>query len=84
MAAPAAVEQTLNKPTNIFLNPFHIRKDSESLSADSGKLQDYVVDFLEKEVGSDLKSLKNVGDLLKKISEENNALEGQVNTCRHC
>uniref|UniRef100_A0A7N6A6F2 RAD50-interacting protein 1 n=1 Tax=Anabas testudineus TaxID=64144 RepID=A0A7N6A6F2_ANATE len=39
---------------------------------------DFVVDFVVKEVGSDLKSLKNVGELLEKLREENMALEEQV------
>ncbi|XP_047448213.1 RAD50-interacting protein 1 isoform X2 [Mugil cephalus] len=38
------------------------------------------MDFLEKEVGSDLKSLKCAGDLLEKMREENGALEEQVLT----
>lgn len=53
--------------------------DSESFSTDAEDQQDYVVKYLEKELGSDLKSLKNVGDLLEKLREENNVLEGQVN-----
>lgn len=53
-------------------------KGSECLPADSGTGRDYLVDFLEKEVGSDLKSLKNVGDLLEKLREENSGLEKQV------
>uniref|UniRef100_A0A671WJH8 RAD50-interacting protein 1 n=1 Tax=Sparus aurata TaxID=8175 RepID=A0A671WJH8_SPAAU len=54
--------------------------DSESFSTDAEDQQDYVVKYLEKELGSDLKSLKNVGDLLEKLREENNVLEGQVLT----
>ncbi|XP_056280818.1 RAD50-interacting protein 1 [Pseudoliparis swirei] len=42
--------------------------------------RDDVLDFLKKEVGSDLKSLKNVGDLLEKLKEENSYLEEQVLT----
>ncbi|XP_044041303.1 RAD50-interacting protein 1 isoform X2 [Siniperca chuatsi] len=81
MAAPIAVEQTMSKRTDAFLNSVYTtRQDSESFSADSGKQQDYVMDFLEKEVGSDLKSLKKVGDLLEKLREENGVLEEQVLT----
>uniref|UniRef100_A0A672YVK7 RAD50-interacting protein 1 n=1 Tax=Sphaeramia orbicularis TaxID=375764 RepID=A0A672YVK7_9TELE len=43
-----------------------------------GELQDYVVDFLETEVLSDLKSLKHVGYLLDKLKKENIELEEQV------
>lgn len=80
MAAPTAVEQTKNKPLDRFINSVYTaNKDSEYLSTDMEKLQDYAVDFLENEVGGDLKSLKNVGDLLENLREENNELEGQVN-----
>lgn len=48
------------------------------MSANAGDLQDFVVDFLEKQVGSDLKSLKNVSDLLEKLREETSLLEEQV------
>uniref|UniRef100_A0A8P4GCL0 RAD50-interacting protein 1 n=1 Tax=Dicentrarchus labrax TaxID=13489 RepID=A0A8P4GCL0_DICLA len=58
---------------------FTTHNNSTSL-LDSGELQDYLVDFLENEVGSDLKSLRNVGDLLDKLREENNVLEEQVLT----
>ncbi|XP_070848602.1 RAD50-interacting protein 1 [Chaetodon trifascialis] len=81
MAAPTAVEQAMNKQTYHFLSPVYTTsQDSESFPDGSEELQDYVVDFLEKKVGSDLKSLKNVGDLLEKLREENNVLEGQVLT----
>lgn len=79
MAAPTVAEQTTNKPTDSFLN--HLNETShgtDALSAGSGELQDFVLDFVHKEVGSDLKSLKNVGDLLEKLREENIALEEQV------
>lgn len=70
----------MNKLTYDVLSPVYTTsQDSEPSSEDSGKLQDYVVDFLEKEVGGDLKSLNNVGDLLDKLREENDELEGQVN-----
>ncbi|XP_045928088.1 RAD50-interacting protein 1 isoform X1 [Micropterus dolomieu] len=81
MAAPTTVQQTMNQLTDHFVNSVYTTsQDSKSSPADSVKLQDYVMDFLEKEVGSDLKSLKNVGDLLEKIREENNVLEEQVLT----
>lgn len=78
MAATTETDKT--EPTDHVLNPLCTgRQDSGCFSADSGELQDYVVDFLEKEVGSDLKSLKNVGNLLEKLREETNVLEKQVN-----
>ncbi|XP_054483515.1 RAD50-interacting protein 1-like [Anoplopoma fimbria] len=83
MAAPraTAVEQTMKKPTDSSLNPvYSTSQGSECFSADSGTREDYLVDFLEKEVGCDLKSLKNVGNLLEKLREENSVLEEQVLT----
>ncbi|TKS88151.1 RAD50-interacting protein 1 RAD50 interactor 1 [Collichthys lucidus] len=79
MAAPSSPEKTMDKRTAIFLNSAYITSDSEYFPADSENLQHYIVDFLEKEVGNDLKSLRNVGDLLEKLTEENNVLERQVN-----
>ncbi|XP_054480870.1 RAD50-interacting protein 1-like, partial [Anoplopoma fimbria] len=83
MAAPraTAAEQTMKKPTDSSLNPvYSTSQGSECFSADSGTREDYLVDFLEKEVGCDLKSLKNVGNLLEKLREENSVLEEQVLT----
>ncbi|XP_078137575.1 RAD50-interacting protein 1 [Sander vitreus] len=81
MAAPTAVEQTMTKRTETLLKPVPTTSQAgESFSADSWTGHDCLVDFLEKEVGSDLKSLKNVGDLLEKLREENNVLEEQVLT----
>ncbi|XP_023265538.1 RAD50-interacting protein 1-like, partial [Seriola lalandi dorsalis] len=79
MAALTAAEQTMNKLTDTFSDPAY-SQHGEPVSADSGTLQDFVVDFLEREVGNDLKSLKNVGNLLKKLREENSVLEEQVLT----
>ncbi|KAF3704873.1 RAD50-interacting protein 1 RAD50 interactor 1 [Channa argus] len=81
MAAPTAAERSMNEVTDDTLN--HVNKISHStepLSPDSGELLDFLVDFLDREVGSDLKSLKNVGDLLEKLRQENLALEEQVLT----
>ncbi|TDG96955.1 hypothetical protein EPR50_G00234530 [Perca flavescens] len=81
MAAPTAVEQTMTKRTETSLKPVSTTSQAgESLSPDSWTGQDCLVDFLEKEVGNDLKSLKNVGDLLEKLREENTVLEEQVLT----
>lgn len=74
MAAPTAIEQTNKRIDRLFNPVYTTSQDSEPFSTDLGKLQDYVVDFLENEVGSDLKSLQNVGDLLENLREENNVL----------
>lgn len=77
MAAPTTVQQTMSKRTDNILNPVYTSsQDSECFSADS----DYLVEFLEKEVGSDLKSLKKVGEMLDRLREENTVLEEQVVT----
>uniref|UniRef100_A0A665W955 RAD50-interacting protein 1 n=1 Tax=Echeneis naucrates TaxID=173247 RepID=A0A665W955_ECHNA len=70
-------ERTTGKLTDAFSTPVY-NQDGKSVSPDSRTLQDVVVDFLEKDVGGDLKSLKNVGNLLKKLMEENSVLEDQV------
>lgn len=80
MAAGTEVEIEVSKLKDHPSNPVYTTSlDSESFSTDAEDQQDYVVKYLEKELGSDLKSLKNVGDLLEKLREENNVLEGQVN-----
>ncbi|KAF3859461.1 hypothetical protein F7725_021860 [Dissostichus mawsoni] len=81
MAAPTTTVQTMNSLTDTLLKPVYANSQGmDSVSADSGTLQDYLLDFMEKEVGSDLKSLKNVGHLLEKLREENSVLEEQVLT----
>ncbi|KAM6895259.1 RAD50-interacting protein 1 [Xenentodon cancila] len=52
----------------------------ESFPGHLEQQRDDEVDFLEKEIGSDLKSSKKVEDLLEKLQEENAALEEQVLT----
>ncbi|XP_042367285.1 LOW QUALITY PROTEIN: RAD50-interacting protein 1-like [Plectropomus leopardus] len=81
MAAPTTVQQTMSKLSDSFSNPAHTNsRDSELFSEDSDTRHDYVLEFLEKEVGSDLKSLKTVGQLLDRLREENSELEEQVVT----
>lgn len=80
-AAPEEAEQTAQTENNHLLQPENTTSpDTETSPALSGDVQSIVVDFIEKEVGSDLKSLKNVGHLLQKLKEENIALEEQVRT----
>ncbi|KAM9705602.1 RAD50-interacting protein 1 [Menidia menidia] len=57
-----------------------MRQSNETNYVDSEKENEFVVDFLEKEFGSDLKSSKNVGDLLERLKEENGTLVDQVQT----
>lgn len=80
MAAPATTEQTKNEVQDRFVNfVYKTIQDGEFYPTDLGKLQDYFLDYIGNEVGSDLKSLTKVGDLLENLKEENNLLGGQVN-----
>ncbi|XP_051810022.1 RAD50-interacting protein 1 isoform X1 [Acanthochromis polyacanthus] len=82
MAAPIATPPELTmKLTDYFVKPtYRTRQSTESFSADSEKLEDYVVNFLDKQVGSETQFLTNVGELLEKLTAENSALEEQVLT----
>lgn len=85
MAAPVAVEQAENKHVDRSLNRLcAFGQDSECLPTDMETLQEHVEKFLISEVGSDLKSVKNAGDLLRNLSEENGTLEKQVNFKPSC
>lgn len=85
MAAPVAVQQVEKKHIDRFLNRLCTSgQDSECLTTDAETLQEYVEKFLINEVGSDLKSVKNAGDLLRNLSEENGTLEKQVNFKPSC
>ncbi|XP_061618753.1 RAD50-interacting protein 1 [Phyllopteryx taeniolatus] len=81
MAASAADENTAENVSEESLSPVLTDcPDNASFSDLSDEMRDYVVGFIEKEVGSDVKSLKNVGSLLEKLKEENRRLEEQVLT----
>ncbi|XP_061523880.1 RAD50-interacting protein 1 [Phycodurus eques] len=81
MAASAADENTTENVSEESLNPVLTDcPDNASFSDLSDEMRDYVEGFIEKEVGSDVKSLKNVGSLLEKLKEENRILEEQVLT----
>lgn len=76
MAAPVITEQTKNEVQDGFVNfVYKTNQDGEFHPTDLGKLKDY----FGNEVGSDLKSLEKVCDLLEHLKEENNILGGQVN-----
>ncbi|XP_077355279.1 RAD50-interacting protein 1 [Festucalex cinctus] len=81
MAASAAEERPTENLSKTSSNPVIIDTlDNGCFSDLSDELRDYVVEFIEKEVGSDVKSLKNVGSLLDKLKEDNRILEEQVLT----
>ncbi|XP_076152379.1 RAD50-interacting protein 1 [Alosa pseudoharengus] len=54
---------------------------SENTSAsDDDEVTDYLMQFVEKEIGCDLKALSKVSGMLEKLKAENKALEEQVMT----
>ncbi|XP_061662102.1 RAD50-interacting protein 1 [Syngnathoides biaculeatus] len=81
MAASAADEDATENVAEEPLNPVLTDcPDSSCFSDLSDELRDCVVKFIETDVGSDVKSLKNVGSLLDKLKEDNRKLEEQVLT----
>lgn len=46
---------------------------------DKRDLQQHVVDFLTNKAGDDLKTHKNIGDVLESLKEEKDVLSEQVN-----
>ncbi|KAF7641634.1 hypothetical protein LDENG_00275700, partial [Lucifuga dentata] len=85
MAAPSAAEQTTPKVGDDILKPVCTTEHRvDSFSENTADVQEHVVDFLEKEVGSDIKSLRNVVGLLDKVREEKRVLEEQVVTVSSC
>uniref|UniRef100_A0A8D2ZJ65 RAD50-interacting protein 1 n=1 Tax=Scophthalmus maximus TaxID=52904 RepID=A0A8D2ZJ65_SCOMX len=75
MAAPAAVQRTASPPTE--------HCSSAACPAGRGsesRPEDFVLEFLERELGGDLQCRKTVGDLLTTLREENRVLEEQVVT----
>ncbi|XP_076023482.1 RAD50-interacting protein 1 [Genypterus blacodes] len=78
MAAPASAEQTTAERGDDSLKPNEPTEDS--FSEIPGDIEDHVRDFLQKEVGSDLKALKNVSSLLERVRDEKRVLEEQVLT----
>lgn len=59
--------------------PEHVDGESGALWEDERGLQQHVVDFLTNKAGDDLKSHKNIGDVLERLKEENDVLSEQVN-----
>ncbi|XP_068442239.1 RAD50-interacting protein 1 [Clinocottus analis] len=78
MAAPTAASEPASKnPSHTLLNPADPSSPSSGASpADTQRAE--VLDFLQREVGSDLKALERVADLLEKLKGENSVLEEQV------
>lgn len=62
-----------------FLKLFTSGDHGECAGADVEALRDHLERFLLNEVGSDLRAVKNAGDLLANMLEENRKLEKQVN-----
>ncbi|XP_056140209.1 RAD50-interacting protein 1 [Lampris incognitus] len=79
MAAPTAEEVMVNKRSDESTNPVSTA-DMENLESKSRDrtLHDHVLDFIKTELGSDLKSLRNVGDLIERLSAEKEQLDKHV------
>lgn len=78
-AALTVIPEQVKREMSCSLEPTHTTgQGTESFTAGSRELQDYVVDFLE-EKGTNLMCPKNVGDLMEKLREHNNSLKEQVN-----
>lgn len=56
-----------------------VREDSGFFPDDVQSLREYVVDFLLNKASDDLKSYKNIGNVLESLKEENDVLSEQVN-----
>lgn len=82
MAAPTPEDKMMNKLSDDLSSLVSTNdEDSESGSGDQA-LDDYVIGYIEKEVGSDVKSLKNVAAVIEKLTAENKLLEEQVGVKR--
>lgn len=78
MAAP-----TVESSSSSVSEEDQTRTDSDSESRVTPKdpgYSEHVAELLEREVGTDLKSVKNVGPLLERLKAENALLEEQVKT----
>ncbi|XP_062339516.1 RAD50-interacting protein 1 [Osmerus eperlanus] len=78
MAAPG--EELSNGASDDQSSPVSTNDEDSKSGLGDGELPDYVIDFMEKEIGGDLKSLKKVKGVLEKLTAENKLLEEQVLT----
>ncbi|CAL8277743.1 RAD50-interacting protein 1 [Gadus morhua] len=77
----AAVTQDDGKMQKSTNKPNFVPENNEDPASESGHDEtqhDFVLDFVQKELGGDLKSLKNVAELLEKVRAEKEMLEEQV------
>uniref|UniRef100_A0A8C5B089 RAD50 interactor 1 n=1 Tax=Gadus morhua TaxID=8049 RepID=A0A8C5B089_GADMO len=74
----AAVTQDDGKMQKSTNKPNFVPENNEDPASESGHDEtqhDFVLDFVQKELGGDLKSLKNVAELLEKVRAEKEMLE---------
>ena len=76
MAAPG--EELSNGASDDQSSPVSTNDDDSKAGLGDRELPDYIIDFMEKEIGGDLKSLKKVKGVLEKLTAENKLLEEQV------
>ncbi|XP_072530072.1 RAD50-interacting protein 1 [Salminus brasiliensis] len=81
MAAPAVQHSNNNNSMKEGRKGVNDSKaESKCAAEDGGGSVDHVAELVEREIGGDLKSLRKVGGLLEKLTEENSLLEEQVLT----
>lgn len=78
MAAPSDTEQSQKNQPKHVNDGDAVWEDSCFFSEDVQSLREHVVDFLLNKGGDDLKSFKNIGDVLESLKEENDVLSEQV------
>lgn len=79
MAAPSDTEQSQKNQPKHINDVDAVREDSRFFPEDVQSSREHVVDFLLNKGGDDLKSSKNIGDVLESLKEENDVLSEQVN-----
>lgn len=60
------------------MNSLTMSENSSESGSNDEEVTDYVMEFVEKEIGCDLKALSKVSGILERLKAENKALEEQV------
>lgn len=75
MAAPMAERENCLETE---MNNLTMSENSSESGSNDEEATDYVMEFVEKEIGTDLKALSKVSGMLERLKAENKALEEQV------
>jgi len=77
-------DEKMHKSTSHESNSFESMTNGDCASESRDEVhRGVVVDFIRQEVGSELTSLKNVGELLERVRAEKETLDEQVSSWRH-